>query len=232
LFARWNQSLTAMARSSSPFKPKTRISAEGRCVLLQASLPVRLNMIEPSNGQALSPKDNRLLAPKGSQARYTGEVLLRTRTRPKTAGAYTGEILLRTRPKTYYKVVQLLAEGRSAIGIARECRVSIHSVESVRTRRAADIEQRKKEIVGLLGDVATLGSERMVQTIGKAALRDAAIGTGIAVDKMLALTGQTPAVQVAILNVPSEAERAERRAIDARLDELTRRLMESCEPKP
>jgi len=49
------------------------------CVLLQASLPVRLNMIEPNNGQALSSKDNWLLAPKGSQARYTGELLLRTR---------------------------------------------------------------------------------------------------------------------------------------------------------
>ncbi len=185
-------------------------------------------MSEPNNGQALSPKDNRLLAPKGSQARYTAELLQRTR--PKTAGGYTGEILLCTRPKTYYKVVQLLAEGRSAIGIARECRVSIHSVESVRTRRAADIEKRKKEIVGLLGDVAVLGSERMVQTIGKAKLRDAAIGTGIAVDKMLALTGQTPpAVGVVIL--PSETEREERRAIDARLDAIARRLMGSCETK-
>jgi hypothetical protein len=178
-------------------------------------------MIEPNNGQALSRKDNRLLAPKGSQARYTGELLLNAR--PKTAGAYTGEILLRTRPKTYYKVVQLLAEGRSAIGIARECRVSIHSVESVRTRRAADIEKRKKEIVGLLGDVAVLGSERMVQTIGKAGLRDAAIGTGIAVDKMLALTGQTPAVQVAVI-LPSEQDREERRQLDARLDAIAKRL--------
>ena len=39
-------------------------------------LTVHLNMIEPNNGQSLSPKDNRLLAPKGSQARYTGELLL------------------------------------------------------------------------------------------------------------------------------------------------------------
>jgi len=31
----------------------------------------------------------------------------------------------------------------------------------------------------------------MEETIGKASLRDAAIGTGTAVDKMLALTGQT-----------------------------------------
>jgi len=61
------------------------------CIFLQSTLSVRLNMIQPNNGQALSPKDNRLLAPKGSQARYTGEVLLRTR------------------PRTYRKVVALLA---------------------------------------------------------------------------------------------------------------------------
>jgi hypothetical protein len=55
----------------------------------------------------------------------------------------------------------------------------------------------------ILADVATLGSERMVATIGKASLRDAAIGTGIAVDKMLALTGQMPALQIANIVMPS-----------------------------
>jgi hypothetical protein len=69
----------------------------------------------------------------------------------------------------------------------------------------------------------------MVETIGKAGLRDAAIGTGVAVDKMLALTGQAPSVQVAVVNMPSEAEREERRAIDARLDAIARKLME---PEP
>jgi len=40
----------------------------------------------------------------------------------------------------------------------------------------------------------------MEETIGKAGLRDAANGSAIAVDKMLALTGQTPALQ--IVNIP------------------------------
>ena len=61
---------------------------------------------------------------------------------------------------------------------------------------------------------------------------DAAIGTGIAVDKMLALTGQTPTVQIANIVMPSEEERAERRAIDAKLNAIARRLMESRERKP
>ena len=62
--------------------PPSRCDCPKPLRLSQTSLYVRLNMSEPNNGQALSPKDNRLLAPKGSQARYTGEILLRTR--PKT----------------------------------------------------------------------------------------------------------------------------------------------------
>jgi hypothetical protein len=72
----------------------------------------------------------------------------------------------------------------------------------------------------------------MEETTGKASLRDAAIGTGIAVDKMLALTGQMPALQIANIVMPSEQERAERRAMHDKLDAIARRLMESCEPKP
>jgi hypothetical protein len=62
-----------------------------------------------------------------------------------------------------------------------------------------------------------------VEKIGKASLRDAAIGTGIAVDKMLALTGQMPTVQIANLVMPTEEERAKRRQIHAKLDEIARR---------
>jgi hypothetical protein len=43
----------------------------------------------------------------------------------------------------------------------------------------------------MLANVAELGAGRMEETIGKSKLRDTAIGTGIAVYKMLALTGQT-----------------------------------------
>src|SRR5439155_26519888 len=97
-------------------------------------------------------------------------------------------------------------------------------VMCIREREAKSIAERKKHLVSLLADVATIGAERMSEKIGKASLRDAAIGTGIAVDKMLALTGQTPTVQIANIVMPSEEERAERRAIDAKLDEITRKL--------
>jgi hypothetical protein len=169
-------------------------------------------MIEPNSGQALSAKDNRLLAPKGSQARYTGE------------------LLLRTRPKTYRAIARELAEPNTSVnGIARRYRVSNHTVMGIREREAKAIAERKKHLVSILCDVARVGSERMSETIGKASLRDAAIGTGVAVDKMLALTGQTPVAQIAVVNMPSDEERAERRAIDARLDAIARKLME---PQP
>jgi hypothetical protein len=170
-------------------------------------IDVHVNMREHNNGQALSPKDNRLLAPKGSQARYTGE------------------LLLRTRPKTYRAIVRELAEPNASVnGIARGYRVSNHTVMGIREREAKSIAERKKQLVSILADVATVGAERMSEKIGKASLRDAAIGTGIAVDKMLALTGQLPSVQIANLVMPTAEERAALSAVDRRLDEISRKL--------
>jgi hypothetical protein len=84
-------------------------------------------------------------------------------------------------------------------------------------------------LISIVADVATVGAERMSEKIRKASLRDAAIGTGIAVDKMLALTGETPTIQIANLIMPTEAEREERRAVHAKLDAIARKLME---PEP
>jgi hypothetical protein len=64
----------------------------------------------------------------------------------------------------------------------------------------------------------------MEETIGEASLRDATIGTGVAIDKILALTGQMPAVNIAHIWVPSEEERKEMRETDRKLDEITARL--------
>jgi hypothetical protein len=95
----------------------------------------------------------------------------------------------------------------------------------IREREAKTIAERKKHLVSIFADVATVGAERMSEKIGKASLRDAAIGTGIAVDKMLALTGQTPALQIAVV-LPTPEQDAERAARHARLDAITKRLME------
>ena len=68
----------------------------------------------------------------------------------------------------------------------------------------------------------------MEETIGKANLRDAAIGTGIAVDKMLALTGQMPVgVQVAVVNMPTPEQNEERRRAHHALDKIARPASET-----
>jgi hypothetical protein len=142
---------------------------------------------------------------------------------------YTGERLLRERPKIYRQVVRLLGEGWSANKICKWCHVTRETVRAVERREAVEISERKKSIIGILGNVAELGASRMEETIGAAGLRDAAIGTGIAVDKLLALTGQLPSVQIANVVLATPQEDAERRAIDARLDEITALLQE---PRP
>jgi hypothetical protein len=50
----------------------------------------------------------------------------------------------------------------------------------------------------------------MEETIGKASLGDAPIRTGIAVDKMLALTGQTPVLQIANIVLQTAEKERER----------------------
>lgn len=141
-----------------------------------------------------------------------------------TPARYTGEILLRTRPKTYRKVVDLLSSGQSVLYISKECRVSRMTVDAIASRQSATIDQRKQELTNMMTDIAHIGGARVMDTISKASTRDASIGMGVAVDKALALLGQSPAVQVANIIMPSEADRQERRELHDKLDAITRRL--------
>ena len=163
-------------------------------------------MSEPSNGQALPPtQDERLLLPKGSSGRYTGETLLRTR------------------PRTYRKIVALLADPDwSVVRIAQACKVSENTIAAVRLREASTIEERKKTLTSVLVDVATVGAEHMERKIGRGSLRDVTVATGVSVDKVLALQGQSPVgVQVASC-MPTPEEREETRRAHHALDEITR----------
>jgi hypothetical protein len=161
-------------------------------------------MIEPNNGQALHVPQRKQPLPNGHQARYTAETVLHTR------------------PKTYHKIVHLLADPYwSVLQISKACRVSEHTIRAIRAREAETIAERKKSLVAMLANAAELGAGRMEETIGKASLRDAAIGTGIAVDKMLALTGQLPSTNIAIINMHTPQERE-------LLNECHRRLRAIC----
>ncbi len=170
-------------------------------------------MTEPSNGQVLRLHQDKQHLPNGHQARYTAETVLRTR------------------PKTYRKIVHLLADPNwSVIQISKTCRVSEHTVRAIRQREAQDIAERKKSLAVMRANVAELGAERMEQTISKASLRDATIATGVAVDKVLALTGQMPVgIQIANIVMPTPEQEEERRRRHNALDEITR-LLHKHEP--
>jgi hypothetical protein len=146
-------------------------------------------------------------------------------TTKKSRPRYTGERLLRERPKIYRQIVRLLGEGWSANKICKLCHVTRETVRAVERRESVEISDRKKSIIGILGNVAELGASRMEETIGNASFRDTAIGTGIAVDKMLALTGRGPVVAVQI-NLPTQAERDQMDKDDAILDAITKRLQD------
>ena len=142
----------------------------------------------------------------------------------KPRGRFTGERLLRERPRVYRKVVELLAEpGVSINQITKLCRVSEHTVRAVRDREAISIAERKQRLMSIFGNVAEIGAERMEELAGKASLRDAGTTAGIATDKLLPLIGQTPP-SVGVVIMPSEAERAERRAMHDKLDAIAKRL--------
>src|SRR5437763_12071206 len=116
-------------------------------------------MSEPKSPKTLSLPQHKQRLPNGHKARYTAETVLRTR------------------PKTYRKIVHLLADPFwSVLQISKACRVSEHTVRAIREREAVAIAERKKSIIAILGNVAELGASRMEETIGKAGLRDAAIG--------------------------------------------------------
>src|SRR2546423_494140 len=135
------------------------------------------------------------------------------------------ETVLRTRPKTYRKIVHVFADPYwSVLRIPKNCLISEHTVRAIREREAQHIAERKKSLAAMLANVAELGAGRMEETVGKVGCRDAAIVTGIATDKMLALTGQTPAFQIANVVMPSEADREERRQLHDKLDAIAARL--------
>ena len=163
-------------------------------------------MSEPNNGQTLRPHDKRLL-PKGDPARYTGETLRRTR------------------PKTYRKVVELLASGVGIKKVGKLLKVSEHTVNAVKIREAATIETQKRSLASIFYNVATIAGERMEELAGKASLRDAIVAAGVSADKVLALTGQLASVQVVVVVPPTPAEIAERDAAHRRLAAITAKLL-------
>jgi len=94
----------------------------------------------------------------------------------------------------------------------------------IREREAKSIAERKNTLAVKLANVAEIGAERMEEMIGKASLHDTTIATGVATDKVIALTSQTPSINIVNIPMPSAEERAELTAIDRKLDAIAAKL--------
>jgi hypothetical protein len=139
-------------------------------------------------------------------------------------GKFTGEIVKRTRPQTYRNIVALIAQGVSDNQIAAICKVSRSTVPAIRVRESETIEHQKQDLAHRLLRITRDASEYVEDKLPKASLMQAATVMGISADKALALSGALPGVQVAVVNMPTDQDREERRAIHDRLDDIARRL--------
>ena len=84
-----------------------------------------------------------------------------------------------------------------------------------------------------MSNIAEIGGANVERKIGKASVRDAIIGTGVAIDKMLALTGERP-VGIQIANIRMPRLKSVRKRIEriTRLTKITRMLLGARATEP
>ena len=106
----------------------------------------------------------------------------------------TGERLFRDRPDVYKAVVRMLAEpGVTILNICRTLHVTDDVVRSVKERENISIAQEKKTVLANITHGLRLASERVIELMPEAPVRDALIGVGILGEKMQLLDGEPTA---------------------------------------
>jgi len=163
-------------------------------------------MSEPNNGQALS---------------------IARRVMPKRHNGKHCPLAVRQR------IVNALANGDSKRAIARGLRVSNNTVTAIAEQEWQQVDARKQRIVAQCERNATLAADQLAERLEteKLSANQLVPVFGVSVDKMLALTGQAPCLQIANVIMPTPEERAQREAIDQKLDEITRRLRDAAQTR-
>ena len=126
------------------------------------------------------------------------------------------------------QIVNALANSDSKRAIARGLRVSNNTVTAIAEQEWQQVAARKQRIVAQCERNATLAADQLSERLEteKLSANQLVPVFGVSVDKMLALTGQTPAVAVQVV-LPTPEERAEMTAIDRKLDAIAAKLKSS-----
>jgi hypothetical protein len=106
-------------------------------------------------------------------------------------------------------------------------------VTAIAEQEWQQVDARKQRIVAQCERNATLVADQLAERLEteKLSANQLVPVFGISVDKMLALTGQVPCLQIANVIMPSDQERAEMRATDRKLDEIAAKLR-AWKPEP
>ena len=131
------------------------------------------------------------------------------------------------------RIVNALANGDSKRAIARGLRVSNNTVTAIAEQEWQQVDARKQRIVAQCEHNATLAADQLAERLEteKLSANQLVPVFGVSVDKMLALTGQGPCLQIANVIMPTPEEKAQREAIDQKLDEITRRLRDAAQTR-
>jgi hypothetical protein len=141
-------------------------------------------------------------------------------------GNFTGQTLKLRRPQTYRRIVDELAlPNAQPDNIGHAYRVSPNTVRAIAKREQSTIEDKKKALAEMFGDIATEAGLRALKLAPKSANVVQAITTaGIATDKMLACLGENQNNVPVQVNVQVNAQALHERYAEllARVEASTR----------
>ena len=108
------------------------------------------------------------------------------------APEFSGRRLFERDPRRYAAIVKAIAEGLGTNMIANAFGVSHNTVQAVRLREPLELE--KTRLLDLVKSTSRLCLERLAELIPTMSPRDAAIASGILIEKSLLLSGEATSI--------------------------------------
>ena len=103
---------------------------------------------------------------------------------------FSGLRLYQRYPRKYALACRMISENLSTSMIARALAISPHSVESIRLREGISLELERSKLLDRVRAASRLCVERLTELIPTMSARDAAIASGIFIEKGLLLAGE------------------------------------------